>query len=257
MADTRAYSDGYLNIIFVPINGLSKPDGPTAAEINAGLNLSAAVAWDGSTFPAMSESTEVDDRSILDAGNATSRGFTQYEGGLSMFYPRDQNESVSVFGKAFQMLKLPGGAYWVITRVLQNVKHEATPVAVNDIVSVYKFIADTFINELDGETAFKYHVNLLPQGAAYGNTLAGPIAAPTVTNASGSGSIAVGEHAVLRAVAGGHNGTQMVRWESSDPAVANVSQNGVVTGVSSGSADITASHPSATAASTPISIAVT
>lgn len=256
MADTRVYSNGYLDIVFIPINGLTNPAGPSLTEVNDGLNVSEAVAWDGTTFPVMSESSDVEDRSIKDAGNAQSRGFAQYEGALTFFYPRDLKDTASSFGKVFQMLKLPGGAYWVVTRILQGVKGEVAPFAAGQYVSVYKFIADTFINELEGEDSYKYQVEMLQQGFAYPNTLLAPAGAITVTNASGSGSIAVGESAVLRATLSNHRATQLVKWTSSDPDVAYVSQNGVVTGVSTGTADITATHPSAASASTAVAITV-
>lgn len=256
MADTRVYSNGYLDIVFIPINGLTTPAGPLATEVNAGLNISEAVAWDGSTFPAMSESSDVEDRGIKDAGNATSRGFAQYEGALTMFYPRDLKETATTFGKVFQMLKLPGGAYWVVTRVLQGVKGEVNPMTAGQFVSVYRFIADTFINELEGEDSYKYLVEMLQQGYAYPNTLLAPAGAISVTNATGETEIAVNDHVVLRASLSGHRATQLVRWESSNPDVAYVSQNGVVTGISAGTADITATHPSATGPSTAVEITV-
>ena len=256
MADTRVYSNGYLDIVFVPINGLTNPDGPTLAQVNAGVNVSEAVAWDGTTFPVMSESSDVEDRGIKDAGNAQSRGFAQYEGSLTFFYPRDLKDVTSSFGKAFQMLKLPGGSYWVVTRILQGVKGEVAPFAAGQYVSVYKFIADTFINELEGEDSYKYQVEMLQQGFAYPNTLLAPAGAITVTNASGAGSIAVGAHAVLRATVSGHRANQLVKWTSSDSTKATVSPNGVVTGVAAGTASITASHPSATSSSTPVTITV-
>lgn len=255
MADTKVFSNGYLNIAFIPINGLANPAAPTDTELNAGVMISEAVAFDGTTWPTMADSNDIEDRSILDAGNATSRGFASYEGSVQLFYPRDLNETATTFGKAFEMLRIPGGEYWVVTRILQNVKGQPTPFATGQYVSVYKFIADTFINDTEGEDSYKYTVELLQQGQVFPNTLVAPAGAITVTNASGSASLSVGDHAVLRAQLAGHRVTQLVTWETSDPDVAQVSPNGVVTGVGGGSADITATHPSGTA-STPIAFTV-
>lgn len=256
MADTRVFSNGYVNIAFIPVNGISDAKAPTAAELNAGLNVSNATAWDGTTFPTMTESSDVDDRSILDAGNATTRGYSQFEGTTQFFYPRDLEDTVSDYGKVFQMLKLPGGTYWVVTRILQNVKGQATPFAAGQYISVFKFIADTFINNVDGEDSYKYTVELLPQGMVYPNTLVKLSTPPTVVNASGSSSLAVGDHAVLRATLGTHRATQLVEWKSSNLEVATVSRNGVVTALSAGTANITASHPAASADSTAVAITV-
>lgn len=256
MADTRVFSNGYLNIVFIPVNGVANPKSPTAAEINAGLNVSHATAWDGTTFPTMTESSDVDDRSILDAGNATTRGFSQYEATLQFFYPRNLQDTVSDYGKVFQALKLPGGTYWVVTRILQNVKGQATQFAAGQYISVFKFIADTFTNAVDGEDSYKYTIEMLPQGAVYPNTLVKLATTPTVVNASGSASLAVGGHAVLRATLGGHRVTQLVEWSSSNPAVATVSPNGVVTAQGTGTASITCAHPAASGPSTAVTITV-
>lgn len=257
MADTKVFSNGYLNVAFIPINGLAVPAAPTAAELNAGVMASHAVAFEGTTWPTMAESNEIDDRSILDRGNATSRGFASYEGTLQFFYPKDLNETASVFGQVFEMLRIPRGEYWVVTRILQNTQNEATPFAAGQFVSVFKFIADTFINDLEGEDSYKYNVELLQQGQVFPNTLVKVATAVTLTNASGAATVAVDDHLVIRATLGGHRVTNAVEWTSSDPDVAYVSPNGVVTGVSAGTADISASHPSATGAATPISITVT
>lgn len=256
MADTRVFSNGYVNIVFIPVNGVANPKSPTAAEINAGLNVSLATAWDGTTVPTMTESSDVDDRSILDAGNASTRGFAQFEGTLQFFYPRDLNDVVSDYGKVFQMLRLTGGDYWVVTRILQNVKGQATTFSAGQYISIFKFKADAFVNNLDGEDSYKYSVELLPQGTVYPNTLVKLATPPTVVNASSAGSLAVGGHAVLRATLGTHRATQLVEWTSSNPQVATVSPNGVVTAHSTGTASITASHPAATGDSTPITITV-
>lgn len=256
MADEKVYSNGYLNIAFIPINGLAVPQAPTAAELNAGVMASHAVAFDGTTWPTMAESNDIEDRSILDAGNATSRGFASYEGTVQFFYPKDLNETASVFGKIYEMLRIPRGEYWVVTRVLQNTMGQDDPFAAGQYVSVFKFIADTFINELEGEDSYKYNVELLQQGQVFPNTIV-KVATPVVlTNASGTAAIAVDDHIVIRAELDIHRVTQLVEWESSDPDVAYVSPNGVVTGISAGTADITATHPSATGATTPITVTV-
>lgn len=256
MPDTRVYANGYINIWVVPENGIANPAAPTPAEINAGVNISEAVAWDGTTVPTMSESSDMDDRSILDAGNARSRGLSEYEGSLQLFTPKNLKDTASTFGKTFQLFKIPEGKYWIVVRVLQNAHRKADPAAAGQYVSVFKVIASTYANDVDGEDSYKYNVELLPQGRAYPDTIVKTATPVTVTNATGGASVAVGKTAVLRATLGTHRVTQLVTWTSSDPSKATVSPNGVVKGIAVGTAEITASHPSASTASTPISITV-
>ena len=257
MADTRVYSNGYVNIWVIPENGLANPAAPTPAEINAGVNISEAVAWDGTTIPTMSESSDMDDRSILDAGNARSRGLSEYEGALQLFTPKNLEGTISTYEKAFQLFKIPEGKYWIVVRVLQNAYRKSDPAVAGQFVSVYKVIASTYRNEVDGEDSYKYSVELLPQGAAYPDTLVKLTNPAVVTNASGTNSLVVGETAVLRATLGSHRATQLVTWTSSDPSKATVSPNGVVKAIAEGTAEITASHPSASADSVALSITVT
>lgn len=257
MADEKVFSNGNVDVIVIPLTGLTTPNAPKATEINAGLNISKALAWDSTTIPTVSESNDIEDRSIKDKGNASSRGFAQYEGTFNFFTPPNKADTSDDLGKAYAFFRKPRFTFWAVVRILQGTEGAIEPVVVGQFVSVYKFIADTFINDTEGEDSYKYQVDLLQQGAVYPNTIVGPVtAAPDVVNASGSGSLAVGDHAVLRATFAGHEATQLVTWVSSAPAIASVSTNGVVTARAAGTANITASHPSASTASTAVAITV-
>ena len=76
----------------------------------------------------------------------------------------------------------------------------------------------------------------------------GPITPPviqpesvTITSPSITNEIAIGEELALRAYVNPAGATGTIVWSSSNPAVASVTQTGVVTGVSNGEATITAS----------------
>lgn len=255
MANDKVYANGNIDIWVLPLSGIANIKAPTATEINAGINVSNAVAWDGTTIPSVGESNDVDDRSIKDRGNASSRGFATYEGTLNFFRPQSTTDTSDDFGKAYNFFKNPRFTFYAVVRILQGTENVVTPAVAGQQVSVYKFLADTFVNDLDGENSYKYTVELLSQGAVAANTFVSPAGAITVTPA-GSASISVGTHRVLRATMSGHRVTQAVTWTSSDPTKATVSENGVVTGIAAGSASITATHPSGTA-STPVAITVT
>ena len=255
--DQKTTSNGNVQVWLVPAIGIADYRSPTAAEINAGLNVTSAIAWDGTTIPAASESDDTDDRSLLDKGNATTRGAAQFEGTLNFFYPDDLNENVTDYGKAFTFLHQPRVAVYAVVRVLQAPEGIATPAAAGEWVSVFRFLTDGWTDDIADDDAYKYAIGLLAQGEVSVYTQVKNATPVTVTNASGTASIAVDDHLVLRATLGGKRATQIVEWTSSNPAVAGVSSNGVVTGVGPGTANITASHRAASAPSTAIAVTVT
>lgn len=255
MADEKVTSNGNVQIWAVPVANIADYRSPTATEINTyGVPLEAAVAWDGTTFPANTESNDVDDRSLLDRGNATSRGFAQFEATLALFRPVP-GDTTSEAAVAWDFLKTPRVPVYLITRVLQGTEGEHTPAVAGDWINVFRMITDTVNDDTEGEDSYKFIVDFLPQGEISVQTQV-KNDGPVVLTALGGTSVSVGGHTTLRADLGGKWATQVVEWSSSDPAVATVSQNGVVTGVSAGSADITATHPAATGATTPISVTV-
>lgn len=258
MPDTKVTSNGNVEIWAIPVAGVANINSPTAAEINAGVVLSNAVAWEGSDFPAAEESNDVDDRSILDKGNATSRGFAQFGATLAFFRPQ-QGDTTSEYGLAWTFFKTPRVPVILVTRVLQGTEGVHVNAAAGQWINVYQFITDTVNDDTEGEDSYKYVVGFRPQGNLAINTQVKNATPPTVTPSSLSVTAAVGiNHSkTLRAVLGGKRATQVVTWTSANPAVATVSGNGVVTGVAAGSTTVTANHASASAASTTVAITVT
>lgn len=254
--DTKVTSNGHLDVWAVPVTGIADYRSPTAAEINAGVRLTPAVAWDGSSFPANDESGDIDDRSMEDIGNALSRGFASFGAELSFFRPVP-GDTASEAADAWDLFKTPRVPVFLVTRVLQRaVAPGVTPAAAGQWISVYRFITDTVNDDTEGEDSVKFVVGFLPQGELKVNTQVKNATPVSVTNATGSTSLSVGGHAVLRATLGGKRATQAVDWITSNDAVAYVSPNGVVTGVSAGTATITAAHPAASGPSTGITFTV-
>ena len=249
MADERFVGNKNIDLWWIDEGDYADADGLTAAEINGGVRLTPAVAWDGTSFPAASDSDSDTDLGLWDDANATSRGAMQFEASINYFFPKDLTDGVSDYGLVYQHFRKLGLRGILVTRISQlTATGVATPAAAGQWISVYKAITDGYQLDVEGDDSYKYNVNYLPQGLVKVNTQvknAGPV---TLTRLSTAGSVAAGAKIVLRATLGGHYATQVVAWHSSDLAVASVSQNGVVTAVSTGSANITASHPSATGA---------
>lgn len=252
--DEKFTSNGNTTVWLIPATGIADYRSPTPAEINAGLDVTPAIAWEGTTFPTASDSEDMDDRSLRDKGNATTRGAASYEAVLNLFYPKDLQDTTSDYGKAYQMLRVPRVPVYVVTRVGQSPEGEHKDAAAGEWISVYRFISDGWTDDFEGDDSNKYAIGMLTQGEVAVYTQVKNASPVTVTPATAT--VSVGGSAVLRATLGGKRATQVVEWVSSNSSVATVSPNGVVTGVKAGSATVTASHPAASAASTAAAITV-
>ena len=254
--DQQLTSNGNTTVWLVLGNGIADYRSPTAAEINAGIDITPAIAWEGTTFPTASDSDDVDDRSLRDRGNATSRGAAQYEATIAMFMPDNNLDTSSDYGIAYNTLRVPRVPLYIVTRVLQAPEGQHKDAEAGEWVSVYRFLSDGWTDDIEGDDSNKYVVGMLTQGDVAVYTQVKNTTPITVTNASGSGSLSAGSRVVLRATMGGKRATHAVTWKSSNVAVVTVSKNGVGTSVAKGTADITAEHPAADT-STPITITVT
>ena len=247
MADARAFSDGYVDVVVIRQNQLTDPTAPLITELNTnGINVSNAIAWDGTTWPSNTDSNDTDDRSIKDVGNATTRGYAQYEATLNFFYPAVLSDAVSDYGKAYQFFKDTANRIpvYIVTRILQTAPNAIQPFVAGDTVSVFKLGTDAFVADTEGEDSYKYAINFLPQGGVWPYTQAVSSSKATITVSAPAGlPTSVGAKKALRATLNGKRMTNQVTWASSNLAVASVSQNGVVTGVASGTSNITATHP--------------
>lgn len=256
MPDAKVTSNGNVTVWLVPVAGILDYRSPTAAEINAGIDITAALAWDGTTFPTSTESDDVDDRSLRDKGNATTRGAASFEATLNFFYPDNLLDTTSDYGKAYAFLRVPRVPVYIVTRVLQTTTGTSTPAAAGQWVSVYRFTTDGWEDDLQDDDSYKYAVSFLTQGEVATYTQVKNATAitfvPTTLTLTGAGATGV-----IRATLGGKRATQVVKWSSSDVTKATVSQNGVVSRVAAGSATITATHPASGSAATPVTLTIT
>lgn len=229
---------------------LTNPDSPSATELNAdALDLSAAIAWDGTDIPNAEDSDDNEDRALTDLGTAVTRGFANYAASLNLFADANQADTTSVYNDAKDAFKVGKTLGYLITRVA---KPASDAFAAGDRVSVFKFVNG--IPDIDGSgDTVKLGVDFAPQGLLYTHTIveeaAAVVALPT-TIASAPGDIDV-ITATLDGATITHSGAV---YSSSNTAVATVSNLGIVTSVAAGSATITISHPSSNA---PDTIAVT
>lgn len=246
----KLMANGYMKVAWVPVAGIANAEFPTAAELNAGLDLSPAIAWEDYEVGAQA-SDDIEDRSIVDLGNAVSRGSANYGATLDFFRDLDNANAASVYVDAFEAFRVANTTGYLVTRIGDKLATDTF--AAGDNISVYKLLATTGTDVTSGDTSTKMQVNFLPQGVLYVYTTVGGAGAITV---AASASVPVGTSILLSPTLAGESIRARATYSSSAPAVATVSNHGVVTAVSSGSATITTSYGAGTSGTTTITVPV-
>lgn len=226
---------------------------PTVAILNAAttVQLSPAIAWQDFELGA-TDSDDVEDRGITDPGNAVSRGFSNWTGTLSFFRDANQNDTTSDYVKAYQTFKVPRTYGYLVMRVAE--KKWSDPWAAGDRVSVFRFVADITVDDVEGDDSVKFTVNFLPQGFMFPYTIV-PAATPVaMTGVPTTNTLTVGGYKVITPSVSGKDVRASTSYVTSNANIVRVSANGVISGVAPGTANITVTHPSAAA---PIVQAVT
>jgi hypothetical protein len=234
MTDVRVPASGNIRVWWALENAFANYQAPTAAEINASLDVSDAISWNDFDFN-LEASNELDDPAITAIGKVIGRGFTNFGGSLSFYYPRDFDDASSVYSLAYDALDAPRTKGYLVIRIDGE---ESSPLAANgDLVHVFKVMTDGYAESITGEEAFRYTVTMLPQGDFAVRTVVGSSLTPVVLPSTLASS--VGDVDKLSATVGGRTYTYGIQWTSSNPAVATVSTAGIVTSVAAGSATIT------------------
>lgn len=164
---TKSQSNGKIKVYWVPAADIADEEAflasPADADITGGLDLTPAIAWDGYDLGA-TDSNKIDDRGIIDEGAVQERGFAQFTGSLT-FFRGITSETTGSYADAFAAFKAatdgsrPQG--YLVTRIGVPA---TTAVAAGQKVNVFKFIADAFMDNTEGEDSVKFMVNFQPQG---------------------------------------------------------------------------------------------
>lgn len=261
--DTRYPVSGSIRAWWTPLNGFANPEAPTAPELAASLDISDAISWNDKDFGVQASNT-TSDPAITAKGNTQTRGAAQYGGSFSFYYPGAFNDNSNLYSLVFDALRLPGTAGYITVRVdglelpvpTGTAAQPGTDPAAGDLVNVYRVETAGYAEAITGEEAFRYTVSFLPKGQVKTNAVVRASATPAVPVITGPATAAVGDKIVLDATLVGRKYTRGLRWTSSDPAVATVSRNAVVTTISAGTANIIAIDPATNTPSTAKAIAV-
>jgi uncharacterized protein YjdB len=239
MTDVKVPSSGNIRVWWALENAFANFEAPTAAEINASLDISDAISWNDFDFN-LSASNEIDDPAITTVGKKIDRGYANFGGSISMYYPRSFDDASSVYSLSYDALDQPRTRGFLVVRI--DGKESSPLAAAGDLVHVFRVITDGYAESITGEEAFRYTVSFLPQGDyCVRGVVAGSSAAAVVVTPSTLAS-SVNDIDRLQATVGGRSYTNGVKWSSSDPTVATVSAAGVVTSVAAGTATVTATY---------------
>ena len=146
-------------IWWVPLAGISNYLAPTAAEITAGTNLSAAIVT-GYTLGATDSDTD-DSKTIVDEGNVQTPTFGNYEANLS-FYRDGIGDTPTIFTTAFNLFKAGRVEGWLVSRHGFKSTVAATAAQLVSIYRVYSDFGQTI--EGDGGAPIQFTVPFKSQG---------------------------------------------------------------------------------------------
>lgn len=249
---TKTPAAGHITVLWALPNAFANWESPTVTELNGALNLSKSISWNDYDFGVQASNT-VDDPSLADVGNVQDRGAAQYGGGLSFYYPAAYDDNSNTYSLTYDAVSVPRTRGYIIVRI-DGAKPTTQPFAAGDYLHVFEVMTDGETNVITGEEAFRYTINMLQQGnlAVYtvARTTTVTVVATPATLASG-----VGDAERVNATVNGREYTNGVVWTTDDPAIATVTNAGVIVGVAAGTATVTATFE-ATGATDTIAVTV-
>ena len=240
MTDIKVPASGNIRVWFALTNAFADYKNPTAAEINASLDLSDAVSWNDFDFN-LEASNQLEDPAITSVGKIVDRGYTNWGGSISFYYPKTFDDSTSKYSAVYDMLDAPRTSGYLVVRI--DGEESAATAAAGDFVHVLKVMTDGYAESITGEEAFRYTVTFLPQGDFAVRTVVEGASAAAVVVSPATLATSAGDHDELAVTWGGRTYTNGVTYTTSDSTKATVSSAGVVTSVATGSATITATAP--------------
>ena len=260
MANTKVQSSGNIVVRWALPGFAANWKKPTVAEVNATLDVTDSVAWANFSFGTQA-SNQVSDPGIADVGNVQTRGFAQFGGTISFYYPRTYNNSADANSNTFEALDTPNTLGYILVRADGVVTPAGGRIAVaNDFWHVYKVLTDGWADVNTGEENFKYTITFQPQGDLWSNAMVAT--AVTITfSATGGATLTIGaKKAMIAYLTGRQVHTEgypgAFTWVSSNTAQLTVDANGVIKGIAAGSPTVTPTWPASGTAGTPLTIVV-
>jgi hypothetical protein len=238
MTATRVLSNQRITVLLGPETAIADYTQPKLSEILSLTNVSEAIRWSGFDFNIQASTSETD-VSLTDAAGSKSRGYTQFGGHIAFFTPKPTDTS-SILRVARNIVKTPRTRLAVAIRTITL---NSAGAAVGDEWNVFRTITDTNAHER-GKVSYAYSIEFKAQDDnGINRVLTAATPSPVLLTPSSTLAVSVGSVQFVTAAFEGVNVTKGATYASSAPAVATVDKNGIITGVSAGTANITATYP--------------
>ena len=239
MADTKIQASGNMRILWATEGTFADYENPTTAEINSALDISESISWNDFDFN-LEASNQIEDPAITSDGKVIDRGYVNWGGSISFYYPQSFDDATSAYSLTYDALDQSRTKGFLVVRI--DGEETSTSIQDGDLVHCFRVMTDGYAESVTGEEAFRYTVTFLPQGDYVVRAVSAGASANAVVLSASTLASSAGDVDVLTATFGGRNYTNGLTWTTSDSAVATV-QFGVVTSVASGTATITATGP--------------
>ena len=158
MTDVKVPASGNIRVWWALENAFADYKYPTAAEINASLDISNAISWNDYDFN-LEASNQLDDPAITALGKVTDRGYANWGGGVSFYYPKSFDDSTSEYSAVYDLLDAPRTKGFMVVRI--DGEESGADAAAGDLVHVLKVMTDGYAESVTGEEAFRYTVTML------------------------------------------------------------------------------------------------
>tara|TARA_R110000782_G_scaffold94088_3_gene177772 strand:+ start:3242 stop:4003 length:762 start_codon:yes stop_codon:yes gene_type:complete len=247
MTNVKVPASGNIRVWFALPNAFANYESPTAAELNACLDISDSISWNDFGF-ALSASNTIDDPAITAMGKVADRGAPQFGGTISFYYPGAFGDASNDYSVTYDALDQTRTAGYIVMRM--DGDQPVSAAAAGDLVEVFKVLTDGYAESITGEEAFRYTITFLPQGDLAIRCVVAGGSAPVVSIDPATLAVAVASHTRVSADVDGRVYTNGLQWTSSANAIASVSHAGVITANSAGTATITATYEATGATAT-------
>lgn len=124
-----------------PKPGIADVNAPTAAEINAGVNISCAMAADFTL--GWTERDTDDTAGLCDDANVSNPLRKNYEGTLTFFLDENRDDATSIYNKVQDLFQKPLQLGYLVQRIRKRPGTVNTPTLaeVGDEVTIFKFLS--------------------------------------------------------------------------------------------------------------------